>query len=68
MSRYSNFKIQVGGGLRSEKMIEKLLDAAFSVWAHSRCVPHTRGKLAQEFGGDKIVLAFDIRFKGNGNF
>jgi phosphoribosylformimino-5-aminoimidazole carboxamide ribotide isomerase len=62
----TELKIQVGGGIRSEKTVQRLLDAGVSrVVVGSLAVKNrnlVQGWL-REFGGDKIVLAFDIRFQ-----
>lgn len=58
-------KIQVGGGIRSEKTVQRLLDAGVArVVVGSLAVKNrqlVQGWL-REFGGDKIILAFDIRY------
>ena len=62
----SKLKIQVGGGIRSEKTVQRLLNAGVArVVVGSLAVKNrnlVQGWL-RDFGGDKIILAFDIRYQ-----
>lgn len=65
VAKSTRLKIQVGGGLRSEKTVKKLLDAGIArVVIGSLAVKNRNTVQAwlREFGGDKIILAFDIRY------
>lgn len=62
----TNLSIQVGGGIRSEKTIKNLLDAGIKRVVIGSLAVRNRALVQswlKEFGGDKIVLAFDIRFQ-----
>ena len=61
----TKLKIQVGGGLRSDKTIKRLLDAGISRVVVGSLAVKNRTLVEswlKQFGGDKIVLAFDIRY------
>jgi phosphoribosylformimino-5-aminoimidazole carboxamide ribotide isomerase len=65
IAKHTKLKIQVGGGIRSDKTVKRLLEAGVArVVVGSLAVKNraqTQGWL-REFGGDKIILAFDIRY------
>lgn len=65
VAKNTTLKIQVGGGLRSEKTVRHLLETGINrVVVGSLAVKNralVQGWL-KEFGGDKIILAFDIRY------
>lgn len=66
VARATTLKMQVGGGLRSDKTVQRLLKAGVArVVVGSLAVknrPLVQGWL-RDFGADKIILAFDIRYQ-----
>jgi phosphoribosylformimino-5-aminoimidazole carboxamide ribotide isomerase len=59
-------KVQVGGGIRSEKTIHSLIDAGVTRVVVGSLAVKNRTLVQswlREFGGDKIVIAFDIRYQ-----
>jgi phosphoribosylformimino-5-aminoimidazole carboxamide ribotide isomerase len=69
VAKQTKLKIQVGGGIRDEEIIQKLLDVGVErVVIGSLAVKEplkVQGWLKQ-FGADKIVLAFDVRLDVDG--
>lgn len=64
-----NIPVQTGGGVRSEQDVRALLDAGASrVVIGSTAVnqPHSVRNWFTRFGGDKLVLALDVRISDNG--
>lgn len=64
----ARLKIQVGGGIRSEKTVEKLLEVGVSrVVIGSLAVKNRKlvQKWLKQFGGDRITLAFDVRLNND---
>ena len=53
VAKNAKLKVQAGGGIRSDKTVKRLLDAGVSRVVQS---------WLREFGGDKIIIAFDIRY------
>lgn len=70
IQRKSRLNIQVGGGIRDKAAIEQLLKHNISrVILGSIAVnqPSLVKKWLNEFGKDKIILAFDIKINAQGN-
>ncbi|HAX90717.1 MAG TPA: 1-(5-phosphoribosyl)-5-((5-phosphoribosylamino)methylideneamino)imidazole-4-carboxamide isomerase, partial [Rhodospirillaceae bacterium] len=69
IAKSTTLKIQAGGGIRSEADIVALLDAgATRVVIGSTAVkdPALTCSWLKKFGGDKIVLALDVRLNKSG--
>ncbi|MDD3029523.1 MAG: 1-(5-phosphoribosyl)-5-[(5-phosphoribosylamino)methylideneamino]imidazole-4-carboxamide isomerase [Alphaproteobacteria bacterium] len=66
LARQTPLKIQVGGGVRSEETIEHLLKANVERVVIGSLAVKNRAlvqKWLGTFGADRLVLAFDVRFK-----
>lgn len=66
VAKNTALKVQTGGGVRSEKTIKRLLDAGVTRVVVGSLAVKNRALVQswlREFGGDKIIIAFDIRFK-----
>jgi len=66
VAKSTTLKIQTGGGIRSEKTVQKLLDVGASRVVVGSLAVKNRAMVQgwlRAFGGDKIVIAFDIRFQ-----
>jgi phosphoribosylformimino-5-aminoimidazole carboxamide ribotide isomerase len=65
IAKNTKLKIQVGGGLRSHKTIQNLFNAGIARVVIGSLAVKNRALVQdwlREFGGEKIILAFDIRF------
>jgi phosphoribosylformimino-5-aminoimidazole carboxamide ribotide isomerase len=66
VAKNTTLKVQVGGGVRNEKNVQSLLDAGVArVVVGSLAVKNralVQGWL-REFGAERIILAFDIRYQ-----
>lgn len=65
VAKSTTLKMQVGGGIRSEKTVRRLLDAGIARIVVGSLAVKNRALVQgwlREFGGDKIILAFDIKF------
>lgn len=68
VAKQSPLKIQVGGGIRSDKIIERLLKTGVKRLVIGSLAVKNRALVKswlQKFGAENLVLAFDIRFKDN---
>ena len=66
LARQIPLKIQVGGGIRNEETIEQLLSVNVERVVIGSLATKDRARVQRwitTFGPDKIVLAFDVRFK-----
>ncbi len=64
----SDLRIQVGGGVKNQTIIEQLLNSGADrvvIGTLTTTNPEQVVKWLQEYGCDKIVLAFDVRFIGD---
>lgn len=62
----STLKLQVAGGIRSERDLERLFDAGISravIGSLAVTAPDMVCEFLARFGADRIVLALDIRFR-----
>jgi phosphoribosylformimino-5-aminoimidazole carboxamide ribotide isomerase len=61
----SDLKVQVGGGIKNQSTVDQLLNAGADrviIGTLTVTDPEQVVKWLQEYGPDKIVLAFDVRF------
>lgn len=61
----TTLKVQAGGGIRSDKTVKRLLDAGVQRVVVGSLAVKNRTLVQswlREFGGDRIILAFDIRY------
>jgi phosphoribosylformimino-5-aminoimidazole carboxamide ribotide isomerase len=70
LARRSGLKLQVGGGLRTRADVERVLEAgAARAVIGSAALSHpaaVRGWI-EDFGGERIALAFDVRLDAGGS-
>lgn len=65
VAKNTKLKVQAGGGIRSDKTVKRLLDAGVARIVVGSLAVKNRALIQgwlREFGGDKIIIAFDIRF------
>ena len=65
VAKNTKLKVQAGGGIRSEKTVKRLLDSGVARVVVGSLAVKNRALVQQwlrEFGGDRIILAFDIRY------
>ncbi|MHA6289597.1 1-(5-phosphoribosyl)-5-[(5-phosphoribosylamino)methylideneamino]imidazole-4-carboxamide isomerase [Maricaulis sp. CAU 1757] len=65
----TGLKLQTGGGVRSRRDIERLLDAGASrvvIGSLAATAPNQVIEWLDELGGDRLTLAFDVRPAGDG--
>ncbi len=66
VAKNTSLKIQVGGGIRGDRIVQRLLDAGVARVVIGSLAVKNRALVQgwlREFGGDKIVIAFDIRYQ-----
>lgn len=65
VTKNTGLKVQTGGGIRSEKTVKRLLDVGVQRVVVGSLAVKNRALVQswlREFGGDRIILAFDIRY------
>jgi phosphoribosylformimino-5-aminoimidazole carboxamide ribotide isomerase len=69
LARESTLKLQVGGGLRTRADIERVLDAGAAravIGSAALSDPAAVREWLDDFGGERIALAFDVRLDAGG--
>ncbi len=69
LARETKLFVQTGGGVRSEEDVQRLLDAGVRrvvIGSLAAEAPEKVRAWIEKFGGDKIILALDVRLDANG--
>ena len=64
LARESSLKLQVGGGLRTRADVERVLESGAAravIGSAALSDPAAVREWAEDFGGERIALAFDVR-------
>jgi phosphoribosylformimino-5-aminoimidazole carboxamide ribotide isomerase len=69
LARESSLKLQVGGGLRTRADVERVLESGAAravIGSAALSDPAAVREWAEDFGGERIALAFDVRLDAGG--